>query len=238
MTRPLRLLPLLLALALLAPGGARAADSHAPRGARLDWLPTDGWVMSSWLPYDEARLDLLTHTTRADRAAWLDDHRSLGALARHHGWSGSMQRLADALIAPRLPHVRATLRPVLRRRALDTLTQPHLAHHVLFHIFHTPAIPAAAHRLFGMRPSTFRRLRDSGMSPVTIGARTGRSAARVQAGLRALLAERGRAAVRAGAMSTAQARALLALQTAGLPAFVTRRYRTPAQQVAFLCRMP
>ena len=49
------LLPALIALLLLPAAGAHAADSHAPHGARLDWLPSDEWVMSGWLPYDEAR---------------------------------------------------------------------------------------------------------------------------------------------------------------------------------------
>jgi hypothetical protein len=39
-----------------------------------------------------------------------------------------------------------------------------------------------------------------------------------------------------GAMSRAQARALDAEQMASLPAFMGHTYRTPAQQVSFLCR--
>lgn len=49
-----RFLPLLVLLLLAAPASANGADSHAPHGARLDWLPTDTWVMSGWLPYDES----------------------------------------------------------------------------------------------------------------------------------------------------------------------------------------
>lgn len=233
-----RTLLVIVLLALLAPAGAQAADSHAPRGARLDWLPTDTWVMSSWLPYDEARLDALTHTTREQRRAWLNDRRSLGALARQEGWRGSLRELAQALVAPRLAHVSPAVRRALRRRALDTLTQPHLGHHVLFHIFHTPAIPAAARRIFGMSPGGYRRLRNRGLSPAVIGRHGGRSVTQVQAALAAVLRARGRLAVRTGAMSAREAGALLALQTTALPKYVVTKYRTPGQQVAFLCRLP
>jgi hypothetical protein len=81
--------PLLLLLTLLAvvavPVAAQATDSHAPHGARGDWLPTDEWVMSQWLPYDEATLDHLLHTNRDELATWLDDRRTLGQLARKRG---------------------------------------------------------------------------------------------------------------------------------------------------------
>jgi hypothetical protein len=77
-----RLLLLALTALLIVPAAAQAADSHAPHGARLDWLPSDEWVMSAWLPYDEARLHALLHTDRAQVDAWLDDHRTLGQLRR------------------------------------------------------------------------------------------------------------------------------------------------------------
>jgi hypothetical protein len=232
-----RLLLLLLALiALLAiPAAASAADSHAPHGARLDWLPGDEWVMSSWLPYDEARLYALLDTDRAEVDAWLDDHRSLGELARRRGWP-SQRKLAHALVAPRLAGVRPAMRPVLERRALDTLTQAHMSNHVIFHVFHTPAIANDARAIFGLRPATFRRLRDSGLSPTAIAQRGGRSRAGAQARIATLLKARGQRAVRLGAMSAAQARALYAEQMASLPAFMGHTYRTPAEQVSFLCR--
>jgi hypothetical protein len=124
-----------------------AADSHAPHGARLDWLPSNEWV------------------------------------------------LAHALVAPRLKAVRPAMRPVLERRALDTLTQAHLSNHVIFHVFHTPAIAERAKTVFGLRPATFRRLRDSGLSPARIAERGGRTRAGAQARLAALLNAPGRRAV-------------------------------------------
>ena len=82
----------------------------------------------------------------------------------------------------------------------------------------------------------FRNLRDSGLSPTTIARRGGRSRAGARARIAALLKARSDRAVRLGAMSRAQARALYAEQTAALPAFMGHTYRTPAQQVSFLCR--
>ncbi|HSS59308.1 MAG TPA: hypothetical protein VLK59_14945 [Solirubrobacteraceae bacterium] len=228
------LLPALIAL-LLVPAAARAADSHAPHGARLDWLPSDEWVMSAWLPYDEARLYELVHTDRAEVDAWLDDHRTLGQLARTRGWT-SQRKLARALVAPRLKSVRPAMRAVLERRALQTLTQGHLSNHIIFHVFHTPAIADRARTIFGLRPATFRHLRDSGLSPTTIAHRGGRTRAGAQGRLATVLKARGRRAVRIGAMSRAQARALYAEQMAALPAFMRHTYRTPSEQVSFLCR--
>jgi signal transduction histidine kinase len=230
-----RLLLLALAAMLIVPAAAQAADSHAPHGARLDWLPSDEWVMSSWLPYDEARLYALIHSDRVEVDAWLDDHRTLGQLARKRGWS-SQRTLARALVAPRLKGVRPAMRPVLERRALETLTQGHLSNHVIFHVFHTPAIAEHAPTTFGLRPATFRRLRDSGLSPATIAQRGGRTRAGAQTRIAHLLEARGQRAVSLGAMSRTQARALYAEQTASLAAFMSHTYRTPSQQVSFLCR--
>ena len=230
-----RLLLLALAALLLVPAAAQAADSHAPHGARLDWLPRDEWVMSAWLPYDEARLYELVHSDRAEVDAWLDDHRTLGQLARRRGWT-SQRRLARALVAPRLKDVRPAMRAVLERRALETLTQGHLSNHVIFHIFHTPAIADHARTIFGLRPATFRHLRNSGLSPATIAQRGGRTRAGAQSRIAAVLKARGQRAVSLGAMSRVQAKALYAEQMAALPAFMAHTYRTPSQQVNFLCR--
>jgi hypothetical protein len=233
------LLPLLAVAATafaLVPTTAGAADSHAPKGARLDWLPSDTWVMSAWLPFDEARLDRVVKTDRTELAAWLNDHRSLQQLARKHGVSASADALARSLVAPRLAHVAPALRPVLVARARDMLTQPHLSRHVLFHVFHTPAIPDAARGVFGVSPAKFRFLRDSARTPVQIGAAGGRSAAHVKGALWALLRTRAAKGVAAGAMSHAQAQHLLALQHDQLDLYLKRPFRTPEQQVAFICR--
>lgn len=55
--------------------------------------------------------------------------------------------------------------------------------------------------------------------------------------LRTILRKRNDQAVRSGAMSAGQADALFAHQEADLDAYMRRRYRTPAQQVGFVCRL-
>src|SRR3954467_6266398 len=200
------LLALLAALVLAAvPATAHATDSHAPHGARGDWLPAEEWVMSQWLPYDEATLDHLLRTDRDELASWLDDQRTLGALARQRGFR-SPRAPAQRAPAARGGHMSPALRRTLERRALDTLTQAHLARHVLFHIYHSPAIGTAAHRLFGVSTAPYKTLRNRGLSPRRIAAAGGRSQAQLRASLLALFAERGHPAERIRAVVAAQAR--------------------------------
>jgi hypothetical protein len=191
--------------------------------------------MSSWLPFDEARLHARLHTDRVELATWLNDKRSLGAFAAKRGHR-NVRKLADALVAPRLRTASPALRRTLRTRSMDMLTQPHLARHVMFHIFHTPAIPRHAQEIFGLSPEVYRRLRDSAWTPVRIAAAGRRTTAQARAELRSILVRRNDQGVRIGAMSPRQADTLQAHQDAGLDRYVTRRYRTPAQQVAFVCR--
>jgi hypothetical protein len=233
---PRRLLLITVAVLALVPSTAGAADSHAPRSARGDWLPRSEWVMSSWMPFDEARLYELLGTDRAQLAGWLNDRRTLGAFAAKRGWP-DRRALARALVAPRIKGASAATTRRLRARALDMLTQAHLARHVMFHIFHTPAIPRHAREIFGMSPARYRALRDSGWSPQRIAARGGRTLIQSREALRTVLLKRDAQGARAGAMSAGQATALFAHQAAGLNAYMTRHYRTPAQQVAFVCRL-
>jgi hypothetical protein len=237
-----RLAVTLLTLLLLAASAAsasaaaipRSADSHAPAGARLDWLPSSEWVMSSWLPYDETRLHELAKTSRAELSTWLNDRRSIGDLARQNGIR-SLRALAGELVAPRLRGLSAKQRRVVRDRALATLTQPHLGNHVMFHVFHTPAIASDSKRIFGVRAATFRKLRSQGMSPTRIGAVAGRNRLAVRGALRRLFRERAARAVRVGAMTQTQATALLQHQEDGLNAYVDRSFRTTAKHNTFLC---
>jgi len=226
-----------VALALCFPGVAAAADSHAPEGARGDWLPRSEWVMSSWLPFDEARLYSLLGTDRRAVAAWLDDRRTLGQFAARHGYR-DQRALAEKLVAPRLRTASPAMRRTLRQRSRDMLSQAHLGRHVLFHVYHTPAIPRHAQEIFGMSPQRYRALRDSGSAPVLIAARGGRTLGASREALRTILAKRDDQGVRSGAMSRRQAQALFAEQQAGLDVYMQRHYRTPAQQVAFVCRLP
>ncbi|WP_272473158.1 hypothetical protein [Baekduia alba] len=234
------LLPLLAAaailMALVGVATAGAADTHAPKGARLDWLPTDEWVMSAWLPFDEDRLDVVVGTDHDELATWLNDHRTLLQLAHAHHVPGSTAQIAHALVAPRLAHVKRAMRPVLQKRAETLLTQAHLSRHVLFHVFHTPAIPDNARSVFGLSPARFRTLRDHAMSPIAIGARGGKSAEHVRGALWALLVKRADRGVALGAMSRTEATHLLAEQKDQLAVYAGRAFRTPEQQIAFLCR--
>jgi hypothetical protein len=236
-SRILLLLVVLVAVVAAVPvAGAGAADTHAPKGARLDWLPSSEWVMSAWMPFDEARLDVVVKTDHDELVTWLDDHRTLLQLAHAHGVKGTTAQLAHRLVAPRLPHVRRAMRPILEQRARDMLTQAHLSRHVIFHVFHTPAIPDNARAIFGLTPARFRALRNSGLSPIAIGAKGGRSAAHVRGALWSLLVARASRGVRLGAMSRAEADHLLAEQKGQLAVYVGRAFRTPEQQVRFLCR--
>ena len=237
--RPILTLLILAALAAV-PVAAQATDSHAPKGARGDWLPADEWAMSQWLPYDEATLDHLLHTNRDELAAWLDDRRKLGQLARKRGFP-SQRALAKRLVAARRGHMSPALRRTLERRALDTLTQAHLARHVLFHIYHSPAVTTSAHRLFGVSSTRYKQLRNSGLSPRRIAAAGHRTEAQLRASLLSLFAARGHRAVLVGAMSARQARTLLAEQKGTVDAFMVRPYRTTNQQrdyAALVCHLP
>ena len=234
---PRRLLLIAFAVLAAVPGVAEAADPHAPKGARGDWLPRSEWVMSSWLPFDEARLYEVVGTDRVELASWLDDHRTLGQLAAKRGLR-DQGALADRLVAPRLRTASPAMKRRLRQRARDMLSQPHLARHVLFHIYHTPAIPRHASEIFGLSPQRYRRLRDSGTTPLMIAVLGGRTLAASRDALLTILAKRDDQAVRAGAISSRQARTLFAQQEAGIDAYMRRHYRTPAQQIAFACRLP
>lgn len=224
------------AVALTLAPAARATDSHAPKGARADWLPRSEWVMSSWLPYDESRLEQLVHTNRTELYHWLDDRRSLAQLARGRGWR-SARSLAIALLAPRAHTLSRPELRTLRRRALTTLTQPHLARHVFFHVFHTPAIPDAARSLLDMSPGQFRALRDGGMSPLRMAAISGRSADALAASLDVLLVARARRAMATGSSTPEQAGRLLQLQRDAMQTFLAHKYRTPQEQFQFACSL-
>jgi hypothetical protein len=100
-----------------------------------------------------------------------------------------------------------------------------------------PAIPRHAQEIFGMSPARYRTLRDSGISPQAIAAHGRRTLAQAREALRLLLWKRGLQAVRTGATSSVQAAAQFAHQEAGLEMYMRRRYRTPAQQVEFVCRL-
>jgi hypothetical protein len=223
----------LLALAGGPGGGAgpRAAalpqppDGDAPPGAPPHWIPSEEWVMQHWLPYDEARLTALLRTTRAGLWRHLrDDRRTLGSLAARRGWRDP-SALAAALVAPRARTVSPATARELRARALRTLTQGHMAQHILFHSLHQDAVPDRAKEVFGVSSvDEFQRLRRLDVSPLQIARMNGRSRASVQRLATEALHERARAGVRGGDLSDRQARVLLDRQLRQLPRWLSEAH--------------
>ena len=208
-------LVMLLALGLgAAPAAAR--DSEAPRGASHRWLPCEDWVMYHWVPYDERRLFRLLRVRRATVLRWLRDdrHHSLAELARRRG--RDPERLADALVAPWTGRVTPEHHAELRRRALRTLTQGHLAQHLSFHPFHQPAIALRARLLFGVPALSYQRQRLLGRSPAHIAALRGRSRRVLARRAMAVFRTTGEVGVARGWTPRAQARRLVRRQRVGL----------------------
>jgi len=219
-----------LALSLLCAVPAAAQDPDAPAGALAHWLPNERWVYQHWLPYDERRLERLLGVDRG--AIWRhlrDDHaHSLAQLARRRGMRPGA--LATRLVAPRRGRVPARRVALLRSRALRTLTQGHLAQHILFHSLHQTAIPNRAMDIFGVAPGEFRRLRRAELSPLQIGRLHGRSAAEMHRGSVAALRRMARRGVRGKAMTARQARLLLDRQIRQVPRWLGQsRYNGPPQ---------
>ncbi|HEV2786397.1 MAG TPA: hypothetical protein VGV67_08425, partial [Solirubrobacteraceae bacterium] len=222
----------LCVLATVAAGPAAAAaaskDSEAPPAAPPHWLPPEDWVYNHWLPYDEGRLYALLRADRGDIWRLLrDDRHNIAELARRRGWRDPAD-LAAALIRPREPGLTARRIRGLRRTALRTLTQGHLAQHVFFHSLHQFAIPSEAPAIFGVTDAQFRRLRRGEQSPLEIGRLHGRSPARIEQLSAAVLRERVRAGVRSHAMTRRQGRILLRRQLSQLPRWLAQvRYNGP-----------
>jgi Tol biopolymer transport system component len=206
----------------------KSPDSEAPATAPAHWLPPAAWVYNHWLPYDERRLYALLGITREQLWAQLrDDHRTLAQLAAQHGYPDPA-RLAADLIAPRAQAVGPARAAQLRRRALSTITQGHLAQHLFFHSLHQFAIPSAAPDIFGVTDATFRELRRQELSPLAIGRLRGRSPGAVEGEAIAVLHERAEAGVRGGAISRRQADLLLRRQLTQLPRWLDQaRYNGP-----------
>jgi hypothetical protein len=214
--------------ALAAP--ASAQDPDAPKGRLAHWLPNERWVYQHWLPYDEGRLERLLGVDRG--AIWRhlrDDHaRNLAQLARRRGMTAG--ELATRLVVPWRGRAPARRVALLRSRALRTLTQGHLAQHILFHSLHQTAIPNRAMRIFGVAPDEFRRLRRAELSPLQIGRLHGRSAAAMHRGSVAALRRMARRGVRGQALTPRQARLLLDRQIRQVPRWLgQRRYNGPPQ---------
>jgi hypothetical protein len=185
-TRRAGSLTAVLAAAVCLAGGpspeAGAHDSLAPPGAPHTWLPDEDWVMRHWVPFDERALTSRLGLRPRELEAYLyDDHRALARLARARGIDPA--QLRDELVAPWRPRVSTLQFDLLRERTERMLSQPHLAQHVLFHVFHVGMLDHDPLGTFGLPAATVRQMRLDGLTPVEVAARGGIPAATAQANL-------------------------------------------------------
>lgn len=223
MTRRAGSLTAILATAVCLAGGsspeASAHDSLAPPGAPHTWLPNEGWVMRHWVPFDERALTTRLGLRPRELEAYLyDDHRALADLARARGIDPA--QLRDALVAPWRPLVGDAQYELLRGRTERMLTQPHLAQHVLFHVFHAGMLAHDPLGTFGLPVDTVRRMRLDGLTPLEVAARGGAPAAAVHAGLLHFFRQEQDEGDRQQAAWPGEARRILARQAARLPCWL------------------
>ena len=244
--RPTRLLVAagICGVALALPAAAGGHDSDAPPGARHNWLPREDWVMERWLPYEETRFYELTGTTRAEVRDWLrDDHRTLGQLARRHGVDD--RALAGRLVAGWRGRVPVRQFRRLRDRARRTLTQGHVAQHMLFHLFHEVVIPRNAPAIVGVSERRYRALRRKGLTQLEIGGRAGRGEAQIRAEALRVLRVSSARGLRRSALSQEQAELDQRQQEERVSAWMRKRPakdrppREPphASSASFVCRL-
>jgi hypothetical protein len=226
---------------------ALAADSHAPPGAPLTWLPPDGWVNEHWLPYDQNLLLRTLHMNTDDVRQFFDAHatpKRIPPLARRVRARGlSVSGLAHHLVQAGLPHASGKHRAELLKRARWTLTQGHLMQHMLFHAFHDRALFLASRRIFGVSPAGLgKRLNSTGRSRRQIGHAHGRSDRQMVAATEAVLRAEQRKGVASHLTPRSEARAELSSQLPGINAFLDARRRTKLElkagdQRVFFCHV-
>jgi Tol biopolymer transport system component len=222
------------------PVAGRPPDSDAPPGSAPHWLPHDMWVHLHWVPFDEARLQKLLHSSRRALWQWLrNDVQTLAQLGAKHGY-GSPAKLAAALVAPRAKDVSPKMLRELRARTLRVLVQGHLSQHLIFHSLHQEAGPEAAAKLFGVRDTeSFQRLRRLDLSPLRIGRTHGRTRHEMQAGLERELRRAAREGVAGGDTSPRQAQIVLQRQLRQVPRWLGEdHYNGPPQTVGGKLRYP
>ena len=155
-----------------AAGSADAHDSLAPPGAPHTWLPDEDWVTRHWVPFDERRLTARLGLRSRELEAYLyDDHRALSELALARGLD--VDQLRDELVAPWRATVDDARYELLRERTQRVLTQPHLAQHVFFHLFHGAALVDDPVMAYGLPAGTVWQLRVDGLTPVEVAQRGG-----------------------------------------------------------------
>ncbi|MEA2444616.1 MAG: hypothetical protein QOJ12_1908 [Thermoleophilales bacterium] len=168
--------------------------------------------MQRWVPFDEARLYELLGATRPGIERWLADsrgRRTLVELARRRGIGRS--ELVRGLVAHERNRVTRAQYRLLRSRTNRILIQSHLSQHMLFHTFHTWAVRDAARRTLGLSAKEWAALRDRpsgdgpGVSVAEIARRRRIPVERLRRPVLHSIAAANRRAVRARAMSRAQA---------------------------------
>jgi hypothetical protein len=243
--RPVFLAFLVVAACLIAPvAGAAAAprpDSDAPRGASVDWLPADTWVMERWLPFDEQRLESALGMSTSEIFVRISATReTLNALARSR--HVATRTLATRLLASRHLKAGSVRRATMLARTRRVLTQSHLAAHMLGHVFHLRSVIGRPQQVFGVSAAAFHTLYfQQHRTFAQIAGVGGVNQATLRA--RAIAAGRatGRAGVAAGAMSARENRILRARDVANFTNWAG--YRVPRSQVALpthalLCHLP
>jgi hypothetical protein len=194
---------------------ARAHDSLSPPGAPHTWLPDEDWVMRHWIPFDERTLTHRLGLRPRELEAYLyDDHRALATLAAARGLD--VEELGDELVAPWRSLVDAPRYAVLRQRTQRVLTQPHLAQHVLFHIFHGAAVADDPELTFGLPAVTVAQMRFDGLPPIEIARRGGVSPATLHAKLLHFIRDAAEEGVQRQFTSPGEAGRILARQTDAL----------------------
>jgi hypothetical protein len=171
MRRTLHLGLMVVLVFLCLPATSLARDSHAPPGAAPDWLPNEPWVMRHWLPYDEDALRAVLHLRdRAALQAIVSDTRTLSDAARAQHLDP--KQVIDGLVAPWRGKVSPARYRLLRSRAEDTFTQPHLAVHMFFHPFHIDLLSREWPRLFGVSVAqTYAEMARDGLSYLQVAQR-------------------------------------------------------------------
>lgn len=207
---------------LLQTPGARAHDSLAPPGAGHTWLPKEGWVKRHWLPFDERQLTQRLDIGDRELEVYLyDDHRPLADLATARGID--LARLSDELMAPwGLPPSDPNY-ALLHDRTERILTQPHLAQHVFFHVYHGHMVSHDPQSAFGF-PDTasVRALRHSGLTAIEIAQRGGVTSSQLRATLLEYFHDEADAGIASGLAWPAESRRILARQIASLDCWMSR----------------
>jgi hypothetical protein len=231
---------LLAALALVClPATSLARDSHAPAGAPTDWLPNEPWVMRHWLPYDEDALRAALHLRdRAALQAVVSDTRTLADAARAQHLDPG--KVVDSLVAPWRGRVSPARYRVLRSRAADTFTQPHLAVHMFFHPFHIDLLSRYWPKLFGVTVSeTYAEMARDGLSYLEVAKRHRGARVPLVAEMQALFRRVAHQGVGRREMLPDEAKRVVTWQSQSLGSWLNYRSkpRASAASAAPLCRL-